>query len=127
VHPVLPPQVSGLLIRAGAARAAETINATRSQYGREKDSHAGRGLRGGLRGDGAFQMLLMVGHEVHAVCPDKKAGQTVRTAVHDFEGDQTYSEKPRTQLRPELRFRRAWTRPLTTPWSSRRPAPEYIA
>ncbi|MGE4292075.1 MAG: DJ-1/PfpI family protein [Desulfovibrio sp.] len=41
-----------------------------------------------------FQMLLMVGHEVHAVCPDKKAGQTVRTAIHDFEGDQTYSEKP---------------------------------
>ncbi|NMC49287.1 MAG: DJ-1/PfpI family protein [Desulfovibrio sp.] len=41
-----------------------------------------------------FQMLVMVGHEVHAVCPDKKAGQTVRTAVHDFEGDQTYSEKP---------------------------------
>ncbi len=41
-----------------------------------------------------FQALLMVGHEVHAVCPDKKAGETVRTAVHDFEGDQTYSEKP---------------------------------
>ena len=41
-----------------------------------------------------FQALLMVGHTVHAVCPDKKAGQTVRTAVHDFEGDQTYSEKP---------------------------------
>lgn len=41
-----------------------------------------------------FQMLLMVGHTVHAVCPGKKAGQTVRTAVHDFEGDQTYSEKP---------------------------------
>jgi len=40
-----------------------------------------------------FQALLMVGHTVHAVCPDKKAGQTVRTAVHDFEGDQTYSEK----------------------------------
>ncbi|MGA7983186.1 MAG: DJ-1/PfpI family protein [Chromatiaceae bacterium] len=40
-----------------------------------------------------FQMLLMVGHEVHAVCPDKKAGDNVRTAVHDFEGDQTYSEK----------------------------------
>lgn len=40
-----------------------------------------------------FQMLLMVGHDVHAVCPDKKAGDTVRTAVHDFEGDQTYSEK----------------------------------
>jgi protease I len=41
-----------------------------------------------------FQMLLMVGHTVHAVCPGKKAGETVRTAVHDFEGDQTYSEKP---------------------------------
>lgn len=41
-----------------------------------------------------FQMLTMVGHTVHAVCPDKQAGDTVRTAVHDFEGDQTYSEKP---------------------------------
>ncbi|BAN50387.1 DJ-1/PfpI family protein [Metapseudomonas resinovorans] len=41
-----------------------------------------------------FQALLMVGHTVHAVCPDKIAGQTVRTAIHDFEGDQTYSEKP---------------------------------
>ncbi len=40
-----------------------------------------------------FQMLLMVGHEVHAVCPDKKSGDTVATAIHDFEGDQTYSEK----------------------------------
>jgi len=40
-----------------------------------------------------FQMLVMVGHEVHAVCPGKAAGETVRTAVHDFEGDQTYSEK----------------------------------
>ena len=41
-----------------------------------------------------FQALQMVGHTVHAVCPDKKAGETVKTAVHDFEGDQTYSEKP---------------------------------
>ncbi len=41
-----------------------------------------------------FQALLAVGHQVHAVCPDKKAGDTVRTAIHDFEGDQTYSEKP---------------------------------
>jgi protease I len=41
-----------------------------------------------------FQALTMVGHTVHAVCPGKKAGETVRTAVHDFEGDQTYSEKP---------------------------------
>ncbi|HZE21581.1 MAG TPA: DJ-1/PfpI family protein [Desulfobaccales bacterium] len=40
-----------------------------------------------------FQMLTMVGHTVHTVCPGKKAGEFVRTAVHDFEGDQTYSEK----------------------------------
>jgi protease I len=40
-----------------------------------------------------FQALQVVGHTVHAVCPDKKSGQTVRTAIHDFEGDQTYSEK----------------------------------
>src|SRR4051794_2700101 len=41
-----------------------------------------------------FQALRMVGHQVDAVCPGKTKGQTVRTAVHDFEGDQTYSEKP---------------------------------
>ena len=41
-----------------------------------------------------FQTLLTVGYTVHAVCPDKKEGDSVRTAVHDFEGDQTYSEKP---------------------------------
>jgi len=40
-----------------------------------------------------FQALQMVGHAVDAVCPGKKAGETVRTAIHDFEGDQTYSEK----------------------------------
>ncbi|MDE5097366.1 MAG: DJ-1/PfpI family protein [Trichodesmium sp. St16_bin4-tuft] len=41
-----------------------------------------------------FQALQMVRHEVDAICPDKKKGDIVRTAVHDFEGDQTYSEKP---------------------------------
>jgi deglycase len=40
-----------------------------------------------------FQALQVAGHEVHAICPDKKAGEKVRTAVHDFEGDQTYTEK----------------------------------
>jgi protease I len=40
-----------------------------------------------------FQALQMVGHTVHAICPDKKSGEFVRTAIHDFEGDQTYSEK----------------------------------
>ena len=41
-----------------------------------------------------FQTLLACGHEVDAVCPGKAAGETVKTAIHDFEGDQTYSEKP---------------------------------
>jgi protease I len=41
-----------------------------------------------------FQTLQAVGHEVHAVCPGKAEGDKVRTAIHDFEGDQTYSEKP---------------------------------
>jgi len=40
-----------------------------------------------------FQALLMVGHNVHTVCPGKKSDEVVRTAIHDFEGDQTYSEK----------------------------------
>jgi protease I len=57
-----------------------------------------------------FQALQMVGHSVDAVCPGKKAGDKVRTAIHDFEGDQTYSEKPGhnfalnatfTEVRPE--------------------------
>ncbi|AHF99841.1 glutamine amidotransferase [Halostagnicola larsenii XH-48] len=41
-----------------------------------------------------FQALEMVGHDVHAVCPEKAAGDSCPTAVHDFEGDQTYTEKP---------------------------------
>ena len=40
-----------------------------------------------------FQALQMVGYTVHAVCPGKKKGEQIRTAIHDFEGDQTYSEK----------------------------------
>lgn len=41
-----------------------------------------------------FQALTMIGHAVDAACPQKRAGEFVRTAIHDFEGDQTYSEKP---------------------------------
>lgn len=41
-----------------------------------------------------YQTLLAVGHEVHVVCPDKIAGDYVATAIHDFEGQQTYTEKP---------------------------------
>ena len=41
-----------------------------------------------------YQALTMVGHTVHVVCPNKKAGDQIKTAIHDFEGDQTYTEKP---------------------------------
>ena len=41
-----------------------------------------------------FQALRMVGHAVDAVCPGKRSGDTIKTAIHDFEGDQTYTEKP---------------------------------
>jgi len=51
-----------------------------------------------------FQALQMVGYQVDVVCPDKKAGEIIRTAVHDFEGDQTYSEKTRSQLYSECFF-----------------------
>jgi protease I len=40
-----------------------------------------------------FQALLAVGHTVHAVCPGKAAGDTIATSIHDFEGQQTYTEK----------------------------------
>ncbi|MGC8782196.1 MAG: DJ-1/PfpI family protein, partial [Anaerolineae bacterium] len=73
-----------------------------------------------------FQALLMVGYQVHAVCPDKKAGDKVRTAVHDFEGDQTYSEKPGHNFQLNATF--AEVRPedydaLVIPGGR---APEYI-
>ncbi|CQH51994.1 PfpI family protease [Halobacterium hubeiense] len=40
-----------------------------------------------------FQALQAVGHEVDAVCPEKEAGEKVKTAIHDFRGDQTYLEE----------------------------------
>jgi len=73
-----------------------------------------------------FQTLLMVGHVVHAVCPGKKAGETVRTAIHDFEGDQTYSEKRATISRstpPLTRSSPRNTNALVIPGGR---APQYI-
>jgi len=54
-----------------------------------------------------FQMLLMVGHQVDVVCPDKKPGDFVKTAIHDFEGDQTYSEKPGHRFQINADFAKA--------------------
>jgi protease I len=73
-----------------------------------------------------FQALQAVGHTVHAVCPGKKAGDTVRTAVHDFEGDQTYSEKPGHNFTLNATFdevREAGYDALVIPGGR---APEYI-
>ena len=41
-----------------------------------------------------FQTLLTLGVQVDAVCPDKKAGDRIRTAIHDLKAIRTYSEKP---------------------------------
>lgn len=73
-----------------------------------------------------FQALQMVGHTVHAVCPGKEEGQQIRTAIHDFEGDQTYSEKPGHNF--TLNFTFASVKPeeydaLVVPGGR---APEYI-
>lgn len=51
-----------------------------------------------------FQMLLMIGHHCDAICPDKKGGEFVATAIHDFEGHQTYSEKPGHRFRLSVDF-----------------------
>ena len=51
-----------------------------------------------------FQMLEMLGYTVHAVCPGKKKDDLVKTAIHDFEGDQTYTEKPGHHFRLNFSF-----------------------
>jgi len=73
-----------------------------------------------------FQALLMVGHTVHAVCPGKKAGDKVRTAIHDFEGDQTYSEKPGHNFALNASFDEANARDYDALVIPGGRAPEYI-
>lgn len=41
-----------------------------------------------------YQAMLSVGLSVDTIAPDRKKGDTVPTAVHDFVGDQTYRETP---------------------------------
>jgi protease I len=73
-----------------------------------------------------FQALQMVGHDVHAVCPDKKAGDTIRTAIHDFEGDQTYSEKRGHDFRLNATFATVKPQEYDALVISGGRAPEYI-
>ena len=73
-----------------------------------------------------FQALAALGYTVHAVCPGKKSGEIIRTAVHDFEGDQTYSEKPGHNFTLNATFaktRAAAYNALVVPGGR---APEYI-
>jgi protease I len=73
-----------------------------------------------------FQALQALGFTVHAVCPGKRSGESVRTAVHDFEGDQTYTEKPGHNFTLNATFddvRPADYRGLVIPGGR---APEYL-
>lgn len=73
-----------------------------------------------------FQALQMVGHTVHAVCPGKKAGDKVKTAIHDFEGDQTYSEKPGHLFALNARFDEARVAAYDALVIAGGRAPEYL-
>jgi protease I len=73
-----------------------------------------------------FQALQMVGHTVHAVCPDKKAGEYVSTAVHDFEGQQTYSEKPGHRFTLNATFAEVKAEPYDALVIPGGRAPEYL-
>lgn len=73
-----------------------------------------------------YQILLTLGYEVDAVCPDKRSGESVVTAVHDFEGDQTYTEKRGHNFQLNADFERVQAsdyRALILPGGR---APEYL-
>ena len=59
------------------------------------------------------QAMHAVGHTVHVVCPDKKAGEIIKTSLHDFEGNQTYTEKLGHDYTSTRRFRRSGRRTMT--------------
>src|SRR5690606_13846569 len=73
-----------------------------------------------------FQAHQAVGHTVHAVCPGKKGGETVRTAIHDFEGDQTYSEKRGHNFRRNASFAAARPEGYGARVIAGARAPEYL-
>jgi protease I len=73
-----------------------------------------------------FQALQMVGHTVHAVCPGKKSGEKIKTAIHDFEGDQTYTEKPGHLFTLNADFDEANVRDYDALMIAGGRAPEYL-
>lgn len=73
-----------------------------------------------------FQALQVLGYEVHAVCPDKNKGDIIRTAIHDFEGDQTYSEKRGHNFSINADFNDINTKDYVGLFITGGRAPEYI-
>lgn len=73
-----------------------------------------------------FQALQVLGYEVHAVCPDKNKGDMIKTAIHDFEGDQTYSEKRGHNFSINADFTSINTRDYVGLFITGGRAPEYI-
>lgn len=73
-----------------------------------------------------FQMLQMLGYEVDAVCPDKKEGETIKTAIHDFEGDQTYTEKTGHNFSLNCNFKKAKAEDYAGLVIAGGRAPEYL-
>src|SRR5438132_3653968 len=73
-----------------------------------------------------FQALTMLGHIVHAVCPGKKAGEKIKTAIHDFEGDQTYTEKRGHDFVLNASFAEADTKAYDALLIAGGRAPEYL-
>ena len=72
------------------------------------------------------QAMEAVGHPVHVVCPDKKAGELIKTSLHDFEGDQTYTEKPGHLFRLNKTFAEVDTKDYDAVYVAGGRGPEYI-
>jgi protease I len=51
-----------------------------------------------------FQALTALGHGVHAVCPGKKAGEKIKTAIHDFRRRPDLYQEAGTQFHTERQF-----------------------
>ncbi len=73
-----------------------------------------------------YQMLVMCGFQVDVVCPGKKSGEIVATAIHDFEGDQTYSEKRGHNFMINYDFEKVKTADYAGLYIPGGRAPEYI-
>ena len=73
-----------------------------------------------------FQALSMLGYVVHAVCPEKRAGDQIKTAIHDFEGHQTYTEKPGNNFTLNATFADADAKDYHALMLTGGRAPEYL-